>query len=122
MGGDRDVDGRRFSPKRLTNRPMIPPGSRTKRSLSQPGTRRAGREVADLPGLRRARGLSQEVVARELGTSQPEVSRIEHREDLHLSTLRRYVEALGGRLEMTAHFPDRTVVIAQSGQAAADAA
>lgn len=42
-------------------------------------------------------------------TSSPTVSRIEREEDVYLSTLRRYVAALGGELEINAVFPDRTV-------------
>jgi hypothetical protein len=43
-------------------------------------------------------------VAGGLGISQANVTRIEHEEDLYLSTLRSYVEALGGRLEVNAAF------------------
>lgn len=41
--------------------------------------------------------------------TQANLSRIEHQDDLYLSTLRGYVEALGGRLELRAVFPDQTV-------------
>lgn len=75
-----------------------------------------------LRAVRRRLGLSQEEVAAALGTSQPEVSRIEHRGDLHLSTLRRYVEALGGQLELTIRFPGQVVTIAQPHLTDADAA
>jgi hypothetical protein len=44
-----------------------------------------------------------------VGTSQANVWRIEHEEDIYLSTLRRYVDALGGRLEIAAVFPDETI-------------
>ena len=64
--------------------------------------------LAELPlfELRRARELSQQDLAQVLGATQPEVSKIEHRTDLYVSTLRRYIEALGGQLEITARFPD----------------
>jgi hypothetical protein len=42
----------------------------------------------------------------------PAVSRIEREEDIYLSSLRIYVEELGGRLELTAVFPDQTIVLA----------
>ncbi|MDP9374107.1 MAG: helix-turn-helix domain-containing protein, partial [Chloroflexota bacterium] len=42
--------------------------------------------------------------------SQANVSRIEHQEDLYLSTLRDYVAELGGRLEIAAVFPDETII------------
>jgi len=67
---------------------------------------------ASLTNLRRVLGLSQKAVARALQASQPEVSRIERRADLHVSTLRRYIEALGGELELTARFPRGVVPIA----------
>jgi DNA-binding XRE family transcriptional regulator len=63
--------------------------------------------------LRRARQLSQEQLAEELGASQPEISKIEHRTDMYVSTLRRFVEAMGGKLEIIAQFPDGTVRITQ---------
>ena len=64
--------------------------------------------AAPLRTLRKSRGLSQAAVARALRTCQREVSRIEHREGLQVSTLRRYIEALGGELELTARFADQT--------------
>ena len=42
-----------------------------------------------------------------LGVGQDTISRIEGRSDMLLSTLRRYVEAMGGKLELVAEFPDR---------------
>jgi transcriptional regulator with XRE-family HTH domain len=65
-------------------------------------------EVA-LNELRLRRGLSQAQVAQALEVSQPNVSRIESEEDLYLSTLARYVAALGGRLEVNAVFDDETI-------------
>lgn len=68
------------------------------------------REIADYEAtmveLRRARQLTQVALAEALGTSQGEVSRIERQADLYLSTLSRYVEALGGELELVARFDD----------------
>jgi transcriptional regulator with XRE-family HTH domain len=63
--------------------------------------------------LRRARQLSQEQLAEELGATQPEISKIEHRTDMYVSTLRRFVEAMGGQLEIIARFPDGNVEISQ---------
>ena len=62
-----------------------------------------------LPVLRMARGLTQQEIARILGTTQASVSRLERRGDVHLSSLRRYVAALGGELEITARFSDATI-------------
>ena len=74
---------------------------------------RAAKLIAEemtLRELRKARQLAQVSVARELGISQDGVSRLEQRSDLLLSTLRRTVEAMGGRLSLIARFPDRPPV------------
>lgn len=63
-----------------------------------------------LAELRRARGLTQQQLAKALELTQPQVSRVEHRTDVLLSTLRTYVEALGGELVVTARFPDQDPV------------
>lgn len=68
-------------------------------------------EEMTLRELRRARKLSQERVAKELGIGQEGVSKIEKRADLMISTLRKTVEALGGSLALVAQFPDREPVI-----------
>ena len=59
-----------------------------------------------LQELRQARALSQHDLARELKVGQPAVTKMERRADMYVSNLRRYVEALGGTLEITAKFPD----------------
>lgn len=60
----------------------------------------------------RIRLLTQVTVAERLGMKQPHVSRIENQDDLLISTLRRYVDALGGRLELVAAFDDVRIPIA----------
>lgn len=65
---------------------------------------------ATLAELRRARGVTQQQLAKALELTQPQVSRVEHRTDVLLSTLRSYVEALGGELIVTARFPDQDAV------------
>ena len=62
---------------------------------------------ATLAELRMARGLSQAAVGEQLGMNQSEVSRLERRRDMRLSTLRRYVDAIGGRLRTAVTWPDR---------------
>lgn len=74
------------------------------------------REVMTLEELRKARSLSQEDVAETLEVNQPAVAKLEKRGDMHVSNLRRYVEALGGTLEITAHFDKTTVVIGNIGE------
>ena len=66
-----------------------------------------------LDELRRARQMTQTRLAESLGVNQGEVSKIEHRTDLYLSTLTEYVEALGGTLEIRAVCSDREVRITQ---------
>jgi DNA-binding XRE family transcriptional regulator len=56
--------------------------------------------------LRKARNITQVQMAKALGVKQEQVSRIEKRTDLHLSTLKRSIEAMGGELILTAKFPD----------------
>ena len=63
-------------------------------------------EKMTLRELRKVRRLIQVSVAREHGISQDGVSRLEQRSDLLVSTLRRTVEAMGGRLTLIARFPD----------------
>lgn len=63
-------------------------------------------EEMTLRELRKARAVTQERLAEKLGVKQEQVSRIEKRTDLHLSTLRRSVEAMGGKLDLIARFPD----------------
>jgi DNA-binding XRE family transcriptional regulator len=55
--------------------------------------------------LRKARNITQVEMAKALGVKQEQVSRIEKRTDLHLSTLRRTIKAMGGELILTAKFP-----------------
>ena len=64
-----------------------------------------------LKHLREGRGLSQVELAELLGIRQPTVSKMERRGDVNVSTLRRFVEAMGGHLEVAAEFPDQRVVI-----------
>jgi transcriptional regulator with XRE-family HTH domain len=61
--------------------------------------------------LRHAREMSQEELARELHVGQPAVAKLERRADMYVSNLRRYIEALGGTLEITAKFPETSVSI-----------
>jgi transcriptional regulator with XRE-family HTH domain len=67
-------------------------------------------EEMTLQELRRARRLTQVRVAKALHISQDGVSRLEQRTDLLLSTLRKSIEAMGGKLSLVAEFPDREPV------------
>lgn len=69
----------------------------------------AGVEELTLKELRQDLELTQAALSQSAAMTQPELSRLESREDHLISTLRRYVEALGGRLEVTAVFGNRRV-------------
>lgn len=64
-------------------------------------------EELTLRDLRKAHDLTQERMSELLDIGQDSVSRLEQRSDLLLSTLRSYVNAMGGSLELVARFPDR---------------
>lgn len=66
-----------------------------------------------LQELRQARKMSQEEMAKSLHTRQSNVSRIEKRTDMYISTLRSVIKAMGGDLEIVARFPDGSVRINQ---------
>src|SRR5579872_1353158 len=66
-----------------------------------------------LQELRQAHQMSQERIAEILHTKQANVSRIERRTDMYISTLRSYIEAMGGELNIVARFPDGEVHISQ---------
>jgi transcriptional regulator with XRE-family HTH domain len=66
-----------------------------------------------LAELRQARRLSQEELAATLQIRQAGVSRMEKRTDMYLSTLRRFIEAMGGKLDVVARFPEGEVRINQ---------
>lgn len=61
--------------------------------------------------LRQARSLTQTAMANRLQVDQGSISKLERRTDIYLSTLREYVEALGGTLELRADFPDGSINI-----------
>ena len=67
-------------------------------------------ELATLIDLRLAASQTQEDMAQALGVGQDTISRLEQRSDMLLSTMRRYVEAMGGRLDLIATFPNRPSV------------
>ena len=66
---------------------------------------RLNTQLQTLAELRRARKLTQEQMASVMHVSQAQVSRVENQTDLYLSTLRTYIEALGGELQIRVTFP-----------------
>lgn len=71
-------------------------------------------EVESLRELRELAGKAQIDVATALNIKQPSVSKIEKQADMYLSTLRSYVEAVGGKLELTVQLPARPTLRLQS--------
>ena len=59
--------------------------------------------------IRESQNITQEEMAEKLGTKQANVSRTERRPDLKLSTLKRYIEAMGGELDIIVKFPTNEV-------------
>ena len=68
-------------------------------------------EELNLRELRRLRKLTQARLSKKLKIGQEGVSRIEKRADLYISTLRSYVEGVGGKLRLEVRFPDRPPVV-----------
>jgi hypothetical protein len=68
-------------------------------------------EQMDLAEVRRARKLSQNEIGRALRIGPGSVVEIEKRADMYVSTLRRFIEAIGGELEIVARFADHSVKI-----------
>lgn len=79
---------------------------------------RVDNEIERLPltELRKARLLTQARLAETLKVNQGAISKIEKRSDMYLSTLRSYVEAMGGSLDIRAVFPEGEVVLEQLGE------
>ena len=71
-------------------------------------------EELTLQDIRKAQKLTQEQMATILRVGQDSISRLEKRSDMMLSTMRSYIEAMGGSLELVARFPKRPPVIITS--------
>ena len=64
-----------------------------------------------LKELREARSLSQVALAKKLKVNQPAISKMEKNADMYVSTLRHYIHATGGKLQIIAKYPDAEVEI-----------
>lgn len=67
-------------------------------------------EVATLQELRKKRNLTQTDIAKLLGIKQENISRLERRNNIHLSTLKDYIHALGGKLHLVVEFPNQELI------------
>lgn len=68
-------------------------------------------EYRTLQDLRKARQQTQVALAKKLGKKQVTIAQMEKRSDMLLSTLRDYIGAMGGKLNLVVEFPDRDPVI-----------
>ena len=68
------------------------------------------REYYTLEALRKARDLTQKTLAERLNINQENVSRLERRSDIMLSTLRNHIKAMGGDLSLVVQFPGQEPV------------
>lgn len=84
--------------------------SEDRRRKIEARTRELVAEVEGLKALRQLAERSQEQMAASLGVKQPSVHKIERQTDLYLSTLRRFVEAAGGTLELRIKLPGKGVL------------
>ena len=96
---------------------------KTLREKMSPQARASSERLADdlrqeirLAELRSVFGISQDELGQLLKRKQAAISRLERRSDMHVSTLREFVKALGGRLELIANFPDGSYHIKQFEQ------
>lgn len=76
-------------------------------------TRRLHAEYMTMQDVRKAREMTQVRMAEILGKSQVTIAQMEKRTDVLLSTLRSYIEAMGGQLELVVRFPDRDPIVLQ---------
>jgi hypothetical protein len=79
------------------------------RRRNDKGLREIWRDAKGLRELRRIAGKAQADVAAALRIKQPSVSKVENQTDMYVSTLRAYVEAIGGKLELIVRLPERPV-------------
>lgn len=68
-----------------------------------------GTHQTNLTQVRRARALAQAAIAELTGMNQSEVSKLEHRSDMFISTLRKFIEATGGELHLVASYQEGSV-------------
>jgi hypothetical protein len=83
--------------------PVLPARRRNDKGLQE-----IWQEVKGLRELRLIAGKAQADVATALHIKQPSVSKVENQTDMYVSTLRAYVEAIGGKLELVVRLPERS--------------
>lgn len=86
------------------------------RMSSEAQSRAAARAEAmllemQLQDIRKSRNVTQVELAHVLNVEQAAISKLENREDMYVSTLREYIRALGGELQLVAKFPDAEIKV-----------
>lgn len=101
--------------KKLTTRPFRELREKMSPEAQARAAKKTKEMLAEMPlnDLRQARRLSQERLAEILRVNQASVSKLERRADMYISTLRSFIRAMGGWLEINAIFPDGVVKITQ---------
>lgn len=96
-----------------------------KKVLAKPGAAKRVAEIEDelrlaagLVALREQAGLSQRELAKRMGVSQPRIAAIERSKNVTVELLEQYVEAVGGRLQLTVVKGNRKIALGSSGSAA----
>ena len=103
---------KKFSELRDNLSPEIRAAARVKTAVTLAGM--------PLQELRQARKMSQVAIAKVMDSDQPNVSRLEKQADMYVSTVRSYVEAMGGQLDITASFPEGSYRINQFEEIGSD--
>jgi DNA-binding XRE family transcriptional regulator len=105
--------------KKLENETMVHKWRDIRGTFSPEQEAEIDRQVKDAAGvmtlyqLREARNLTQVSLAKVLNVNQGAVSRMEKRTDMYVSTLRNFIKAMGGQLQVKAVFPEGEVQIEQ---------
>ena len=79
------------------------------------------RAAMPLHELRQARAMTQKAIGEALNVNQPAVAKLERRADMYVSNLRAYIEAMGGKLNIVAEFPQGAVTITNFADPTPDA-
>lgn len=69
------------------------------------------RREMSLAEVRQARQLTQEAIGGTLHVGQPAIAKLERRTDMYVMNLRRFIQAMGGELDIIARFPDGEIKI-----------
>jgi transcriptional regulator with XRE-family HTH domain len=98
---------------------MSKPFKKLVNTMSAESRARIQKRIVDISGemalqeVRQAMELTQQQIAHTLSMNQAAISKLEHQSDMYISTLRKFLSAMGGNLRIVASFPEGEVVINQ---------